>query len=383
VARAEAALAATATVMGFGDGRKTKGGDGHQSNESEHTGCAEGVHRSVSSKRGFSLTGHLTRSLSHTGDIRGCYRRGPRTWPNRENPEKNADSAIKKPFRAATPTDLGPFVQPVRSFRLADWQFVIRHPKQTSHRLPHETPSLVCRNLGFDKCNSGGPLVGRANLTGLPIGLLTYDTVSQREWLDVTETGRTIEQMIPKLSPGGPFAGFSIASIADVSALVASGGYDASQNHGQRLDSANSLIDLLGETFAIETSFGLYNGGIASSNPTLVWRLSDGLSLDRGQLGPGVRFVINTEDSLPHEDGGVQFVDPHESFVGTGFNYYPNGFDFGNIHGVWLYRSAAAPEPATIWLLAESILIAGLALKHCRPITAAGTGRRSRHWGPA
>ena len=66
-------------------------------------------------------------------------------------------------------------------------------------------------------------------------GLLTYDTVNQREWLDIPATllsqfGSTTEEAIPaalaELEPGGSLADFTLASREDVAALVASAGVD-------------------------------------------------------------------------------------------------------------------------------------------------------------
>jgi len=63
--------AASATVFGVSGSGKAEGHNGRRGNQGEHAGCAESVHRSISIKRGFRVTGHSTRSLSHTGDRAG------------------------------------------------------------------------------------------------------------------------------------------------------------------------------------------------------------------------------------------------------------------------------------------------------------------------
>ncbi|QDU55290.1 hypothetical protein [Aeoliella mucimassa] len=67
-------------------------------------------------------------------------------------------------------------------------------------------------------------------------GLLTYDDVNQREWLDLTETqlfkfpGGTLEEqyqaVVDHTLPGGMFAGFTVATAEDVRALAESAGID-------------------------------------------------------------------------------------------------------------------------------------------------------------
>ena len=67
-------------------------------------------------------------------------------------------------------------------------------------------------------------------------GLLTYDTVNQREWPDLTETqpfkfpGETLEEryqaVLVETLPGGVFGGFTPATRDDVFTLAESAGID-------------------------------------------------------------------------------------------------------------------------------------------------------------
>jgi hypothetical protein len=69
-------------------------------------------------------------------------------------------------------------------------------------------------------------------------GLLTYDDVNKREWLDLSQTvlsqfpGATREDkfqyVVSQLPPGGLFGGFSVAKSNDVSALAVSAGINIS-----------------------------------------------------------------------------------------------------------------------------------------------------------
>jgi hypothetical protein len=67
-------------------------------------------------------------------------------------------------------------------------------------------------------------------------GLLTYDDVSQREWLDLPVSlldqfpGMTIEDRyqsaILEIAPGGLFDGFAVANRTDIVSLATSAGID-------------------------------------------------------------------------------------------------------------------------------------------------------------
>src|SRR5436309_6392015 len=65
-------------------------------------------------------------------------------------------------------------------------------------------------------------------------GLLTYDDVTQREWLDITETNHsTLAAVQRSLQLGGSLFGFNIATVDDVRSLAASAGYVGTQKFGQ------------------------------------------------------------------------------------------------------------------------------------------------------
>jgi hypothetical protein len=63
-------------------------------------------------------------------------------------------------------------------------------------------------------------------------GLLTYDDVNQRVWLDVTESQLSkfpeprLDNALAELAPGGMFNGFTFAKRNDVFALAQSAGID-------------------------------------------------------------------------------------------------------------------------------------------------------------
>jgi hypothetical protein len=70
-------------------------------------------------------------------------------------------------------------------------------------------------------------------------GLLTYDTVNKREWLDLSETilaefpspmfEERYQSVLTETLPGGMLEGFKVAERTDVVALAESAGIDTSR----------------------------------------------------------------------------------------------------------------------------------------------------------
>ena len=77
-------------------------------------------------------------------------------------------------------------------------------------------------------------------------GLLTYDTINKRAWLDLPETGGLeLSDVLTQMEPGGRLSGFQFAMLGDVSALAASAGVGWNWTPGPY---AEQLIDTLGIT---------------------------------------------------------------------------------------------------------------------------------------
>jgi hypothetical protein len=97
-------------------------------------------------------------------------------------------------------------------------------------------------------------------------GLLTYDDVNQREWLDLTVSDISqfpfptqapnpfiaqVENAIAETQPGGLFDGFTLAGAADVKALALSAGVDiGSFDFSVNNAATRQLAELLGPTFS-------------------------------------------------------------------------------------------------------------------------------------
>jgi len=92
-------------------------------------------------------------------------------------------------------------------------------------------------------------------------GLLTYDTVNHREWLDVplsllSQFPGTLEEKyqaaVSETAPGGDFEGFTPAKLADVIALAQSAGIDTGTlDYSTNLTATNKLMGLLGNTYTL------------------------------------------------------------------------------------------------------------------------------------
>lgn len=167
-------------------------------------------------------------------------------------------------------------------------------------------------------------------------GLLTYDDVNQREWLDLTETqlfkypGITLEDrfqdVLSETMPGGQFAGFIAASNpSDVRLLGESAGIDTSTlaNPMNQVPATN-LIDLLGITVAgnYPESLGMLNG-------------IDGRTGERGNM----RVLSDSQNA------GMLF-----------------GLGLDSLAGVWLYRQV--PEPSAYVLL--GVVFVAIFVLRCR-----------------
>jgi hypothetical protein len=102
-------------------------------------------------------------------------------------------------------------------------------------------------------------------------GLLTYDTVNRREWLDLSQTvlnsqfpgtdrEAKYEYVVGQTGPGGLFEGLTVAKVEDATALAQSAGVDTSTlSYDVNANTTTALIQLLSVTalFPTRNSAGL------------------------------------------------------------------------------------------------------------------------------
>lgn len=193
-------------------------------------------------------------------------------------------------------------------------------------------------------------------------GLLTYDSVSNREWLDITETDdQPISDVQQSLSGCGALSGFKIATVDDVWSLAESTGYTSAGNTttgNPYFSIANELINFVGESILLTIEFGTGPTGEWTFPKDILYiRVSDAWAVDNSvptTLVPEAVAVM-----WPQQIG--IFRDPRQSFVGL--LDHPWGVDLAPFRGVWLYRDAAIPEPSTIALLAIIAALSPLRLR--------------------
>jgi hypothetical protein len=175
-------------------------------------------------------------------------------------------------------------------------------------------------------------------------GLLTYDDVNQREWLDLTESrlsrfpGATFEQRyqnaLLELAPGGMFADFNAANRTDLLALAQSAGIDPNvTSYVANHPATANLIALVGRSFGPTA-----NGGVAS------FGLLDELSAPP-QSPPGVRLRGVLLDAAPDSEIII------DSKAGDTLPTIQNT-------GAWLYRTAV-PEPPTLVIIFACVVLKG------------------------
>ena len=163
-------------------------------------------------------------------------------------------------------------------------------------------------------------------------GLLTFDTVNQREWLDLTETlliqfssnsATGYQLVLDETSVGGRFEGFRVASETDVIDLAESAGIDTgTDSAASNSDSVSSLIELLGATFGPEP-IGAESMAFVVDFP-IVASVFTSPPFDRAGLFAGITQL---------DPGGI-----------------------AGVTGVWLYRQVPEPSGAVLLFCSLSVL---------------------------
>lgn len=203
-------------------------------------------------------------------------------------------------------------------------------------------------------------------------GLLTYDTVNQREWLDLPATiGMTLAEVMSEMTPSGRLEGFRFATLADVSDLAASAevGWTTAWTLPFNLEPhAPEFVELLG--WVIRSSGGVLSemrivvGLIANDNTTSVPSFDDTNLYVISMLAPSPPVGPNSPSITYTPYGGVFTSGP------ISLSSEQPALGVGDIGPFWLYR--AVPEPRTILLLMQ-LLVGMIAVRRRRPRVIAPT----------
>jgi len=186
-------------------------------------------------------------------------------------------------------------------------------------------------------------------------GLLTYDSITGYEWLDLTETkGLSYNYVAGQLGVGGAYEGFNIGSSTDIVSLFTSGGWTGALNTNHfndqaRANEALGLINLLGDTF-------MYDDG----NGVTV-NASHGYASDTDGTG-----YLHYDDSIALEQNIGFFYS--RAWI-NGPAYDPNGTTGNQTNiGTWLYRPSAVPIPSALYLFGFALIGLMGAARKCRTV---------------
>ena len=177
-------------------------------------------------------------------------------------------------------------------------------------------------------------------------GLLTYDDVNQREWLDLTESqlfkfpGNTLEEryqaVLAETAIDGLFEGFSVAASEEVRSLAESAGIDTSTlSFLVNAIPSDALIGHLSNTLSDSTP-NARSGGFVTPPSSLelasVWFVYNPNSRDKKSAG--YRDLSGT-------------LEPKVGFFGPP--------PFVSSSGVWLHR--IIPEPSCVSLAISAFVL--------------------------
>ena len=197
-------------------------------------------------------------------------------------------------------------------------------------------------------------------------GLLTYDDINQREWLDLPYVFTSLDNIKSKMVPGEFLEDFKFATEEDVRNLNLSAGPSEYHESGvdDLIDSLGFIVRATGGVLGtLEFTLGQVAVGFDNGQPifddTNVVLQNIGGGLQPGNCNnplycnePGRDFIVANAADYEGVAGGL----PNNVFAG-----YLSTNDTGPF---WLYRTAV-PEPTSIALLTLGV-IAGLSVRRRR-----------------
>lgn len=199
-------------------------------------------------------------------------------------------------------------------------------------------------------------------------GLVTRDTATKLDWLDLTETyNQTVAQVLPLTGPGQRYQGFRPVGAGEVNTLMnnaslpITGAQTIVSDKPAYLAGADALTALLGETLQREFGDGYYG--------------SRGHLLDEG-VGRVIGYYVTTLPFYfepPYTEAG-RFTPPglySDNFLDSACTIENGCTTTGS--GVWLVRSTplhTVPEPAALGLLGIGLAALVGARRRCGEVGA-------------
>ncbi len=202
-------------------------------------------------------------------------------------------------------------------------------------------------------------------------GLLTYDDVNQREWLDLIYTlGMELSAVQTQMESGGLLEGFEFATLADVEPFALSAEINWSEatsnvinpnllpnfqeppspgNPGTLSLEAENLLDLLGTIFTIrETIMDVVTGTQFTVTDSSTFGQIAQPPLDQEPIFDGTNVSVYVGESLIQFANGTSNLSQNILITTEPNALFPQAI--GTNGPFWLYRTAV-PEPTSIALL--------------------------------
>ena len=169
------------------------------------------------------------------------------------------------------------------------------------------------------------------NAALLDFGNFTTETVTNRDWLDLTETtNMSYNQVVSELQLGGQLAGWTVASFSDVNELFDNAGGDGVYPGPQPL--------------VASTLFPLW--GITNTSTNATWAHVADLSQSQDPAIVTSGFIFDAD--------GTQFYTDNFSLSAS----------VQSRIGTALYRTSNVPVPAAAWLFGSALIgLAGIKRK--------------------
>ena len=171
---------------------------------------------------------------------------------------------------------------------------------------------------------------------------ITWDTVTNLEWLDLTlSTDKNYNYVCSQFGVGGEFEGFRYATGAELTQLFLNAGLNLGSTEEANYAPAVAFQSLIGTTCS----------GTCGS----FWYRAEGLYGDiatntSGQLRVPIAYVYHrTWNGFSDVNEGLAYISPPPT--GYPLDYSPY------LIGSWLVReSTIVPTPATVWLFGSGLL---------------------------
>lgn len=213
-------------------------------------------------------------------------------------------------------------------------------------------------------------------------GLITYDTETNLEWLDLSQTvGMSYGEIQNRT---GALAGWSWANASTLETLRINAGinFNGTTRDSTYVNNMYAFVDLVGATRTIDTTLfvitgksELFSGFVAETETAYIIPETEGIFgnvsppplPDTPSITPGTYWICNTWGGRVGDSFDVNYsqegfsipmpdlpsFDPYvgaHSIVGTEY------VDFQSDEiGAWLYR-AATPLPGAVWLLGSGLI---------------------------